>query len=592
MLIACTVAGVMELVPMRDRVTNCEVIGVKRDESLAVKREVLQWLGMAFTSSCRLRFLLSVLFSVVLLFSGCLEVKEDYTINADRSGKLVFSFTKPADGFHMSMGGKSLDGEEKLAHVLKEMLEKSEGVTAWADVQARLDEDDSIEVSGVAYFDDIQHLALNYGAVSINGYEVEWTETDDGRVVLGIGAKPKPNANVAGRIAREDLTEERIEKEMVKQRRQFVGVRGIMETTMGELKIEKTFRVAGEAVEVVDFERDEDGSFRYIASGDEILAQLESLEDDETFMRLAAIDSLTGAAHGEGRSASMERIVGKPARLVLSSVDGMLFDYPTEVTGAEAEFAGMMISLGLEREIPGLLPPEQGGGFKSFELGGVQVVKDLGLKLSNRAFNADPGMILSFSGKFDGRINSWVEARIERALDQVGNPVLPAQDYKRKISHARLSEAQDVVTFDVPLELHADSTMISQVAGTAAYMVAHGTENLVVSFASTAAETEGSLEGAIVRKVGKAQWGDNFAWEVTLPFAKPTIRGYKVFLPTGKRMEISEGGSSWSNETTTLTLHSKTEFPEALELRLEIYRDIRRVEAPFEYRDIPIPLLP
>ncbi|GAB5561686.1 MAG: hypothetical protein SynsKO_33330 [Synoicihabitans sp.] len=529
----------------------------------------------------------------VLFLSGCLEVKEDYTINADRSGKLAFSFKKPADGIHISMGGETLEGEAKLTHVLKDMLNNSEGVTAWADVQAQLDEEDNMLVSGVAYFDDIQNLIFKYGALRVNGYEVEWTETDDGRVVLGIGGKSEPNANMAGKVAREDLTDERIEKEIVKQRRQLTGLRGMMEATLGGLKIEKTFRVAAEALEVVDFKRDDDGRYRYATSGDEILVQMKSLEDDEEFMRLAAIDSLTGEAHGGGRSASMAHIVGAPARLVLSPAEGsMLFDYAAEVAGAKAKFAHMMTSLGLEREMPGLLPPEQGGGFKSFDLGGVQFVKDLGLESRIRPFHADPGVTLSFTGRFDGRINSWVEARIERAIDQAGNSLLPMQEHKRMISHGRLNEAHDAVTFEVPLNPHADSTEIRHVVGTAAYEVAHGTENLVISFASTAADSEGSLAGVSVRKRGKADWGDDYAWEITLPFAKPTIRDYEVYQPTGKRLETSEAGSSWTNDQTTLTLHSKTEFPETLELRLEIYRDIRRVEVPFEYHDIPIPLLP
>lgn len=532
----------------------------------------------------------ALLASCALFVAGCLDVEEEYTINPDRSGKVAFAFKRLESGLNFSMSGKALEGEEKLQQFIVDMIEQSKGVAAWADIEAELNDDGQPSISGVAYFDDIRRFSLKYGSVSISGNDVVWTETGNGLVELSIGDRDDDETITSGTQSREALTEEQIQGEMKKQRQQAEHLLPMLRASLDGMRIAHTFRLASPPTSVSGFEP-VDGTYRHQTSGREILGKLDAVADNEELIRAMAIDKLTGANQGSGDSETRERLMGKPARLVFENSGPPLFDYASEVAAAKEAFPTTMIAFGLERQLPGLLPPEQGMGFASLELGGVQLTRDLGLDFQARPFNTDPGLKLSFVGRFEGRINSFVEARLHEAIDQSGASILSESEWEQTTTMAFLNDVQDLAVFDVTLKPRPETTTVKRLSGTVVYTVASETETFSLGFNTIEAGAAGTIEGALIKSVGKARWGDGFELEVTVPYARAAVKELRIYLPSGELFDAEAGGSMYSGNETTFTMRSKTGFPSALDLRVEIYSDIKRMETPFEYTNIELPEL-
>ncbi len=527
------------------------------------------------------------------LVSGCLDVEEHYTLNPDGSGKVRFVLRKSADGFQISIGGQSLDGPEKLKEVVTAMLKESEGVAAWSDLRAEIDDDNDLVVGGVAYFRDLRKLRLKYGAVTVNGYEVVWQDRDDGRVELRIGAAAKPSAYGSSMTPAEPPSEERVAAEMAKQRRQYGQMRGMMEASLENLRVVKTFALpAGEEIEREALVAAEGGVLRYEKDGADLVQRLDDAMADETLFRLMAEESLTQHGRVEGRSASMTRFLDEDPHVIFAPTGEPQVAVEAEIAAAEAAFPAMMTALGFAREIPGLLPPASADGAVKIQLAGLQLVRDLELSSFSRPFNADPGLTLAFVARFGGRINTFEEARIDTAVDEQGRSLLPEHEHQRRVNFGQMNEPQDTVTFNLPLRLTAEASEVRRLTGTLIYTVANETETVPLGFAKIATEETGEVEGALIRRVGPAQWGEGYDLEVTLPFAKPLIKELRALRPSGVPWETTEGGSSWSNQQTIMTLRSPEPFPEDLNLVVELYTDQRRLQAPIRVEHLPIPRLP
>ena len=103
---------------------------------------------------------------LVLLLSatflgGCLQVKETYTLNPDRSGKVVYEATIETGGHALPGVGPTGDGaansvapgrDRALQGFVRQFLAESSGVDAWTDVTYENVVADTIHFKGTAYF--------------------------------------------------------------------------------------------------------------------------------------------------------------------------------------------------------------------------------------------------------------------------------------------------------------------------------------------------------------------------------------------------------------------------------------------------------
>jgi hypothetical protein len=103
----------------------------------------------------RLRFALPLL---VLLFSGCLDVDNEWTLNPDGSGKVRHRVVFNQKAF-------SFGTEKSPREFARELLEKSEGIEAWGDLSYGKTDEGYLRFEGVAYFPDASAIRLEHEVV-------------------------------------------------------------------------------------------------------------------------------------------------------------------------------------------------------------------------------------------------------------------------------------------------------------------------------------------------------------------------------------------------------------------------------------------
>ena len=92
----------------------------------------------------------------IFLMTGCIETKNEVTINPDGSGKTLLTIKQPLDpmmGFNM--GNDKEDKEtpdEKAKKEIASILKGSEGVDTWENVTYKIDDNNNLIFKGTAYF--------------------------------------------------------------------------------------------------------------------------------------------------------------------------------------------------------------------------------------------------------------------------------------------------------------------------------------------------------------------------------------------------------------------------------------------------------
>ena len=116
----------------------------------------------------KITVLLLVSLVTALLVTGCIDTRREFTINPDGSGKVKID--SRFDLQEIRYSGKKMTDEQALNQQVGQIIQHSQGVSAWKDVAYKLEDDDvTVHFSGTAYFNDINKLMLyyNFSALSV-----------------------------------------------------------------------------------------------------------------------------------------------------------------------------------------------------------------------------------------------------------------------------------------------------------------------------------------------------------------------------------------------------------------------------------------
>ncbi len=145
------------------------------------------------------RILLIIGFATIV---GCIETKDEFTVNPDGSGKVIHELTFPAMNLEAGFqtmgggapgemgggkppsemaGGKPSDPNAQLKNSVREILSKSSGVDAWKDVSYKITDDGRMYFKGTAYFPDINSLSIHSPNISSDMMRLSFTRNESGR---------------------------------------------------------------------------------------------------------------------------------------------------------------------------------------------------------------------------------------------------------------------------------------------------------------------------------------------------------------------------------------------------------------------------
>lgn len=278
------------------------------------------------------------------LVVGCIETKQDYTLNPDGSGKVLVEITMPQMPFGLVPPDQQQDPDLAAKQFVKGILDGSEGVDAWSDVRYEKANDGRTKFLGTAYFKDYSALKFQWFALLFT-----LTKDDTGGMVLVI--KEPESAKPA--TPPKELPEEQVAQRIQAERTKYQQVRIMMEAIMAKTKIDTSFRLPGTLAEVSGFKKEPSGAVRLMFDGAQVMKVMDKLMADDAYVRQNVLAGKESAATGGPWTDEQmkENLFGTkgPIRARVTGPFKALFPYDSEVAAAKAAQAKMIERLGLDK---------------------------------------------------------------------------------------------------------------------------------------------------------------------------------------------------------------------------------------------------
>lgn len=278
------------------------------------------------------------------LAAGCLETKQEYTINPDGSGKVVCEISIQDPSTMRADAPAQPPSEARAKATLRQILDQSAGIEAWKDVSCAWGDDKRLHFKGTGYFKNAAEVRLHPVVAGRMGLE----KGADGGLVLELGGGKAAAAPAA-------LTEEEIVKGIADQRAAYEQAKPTMLTVLGTMKMDFRFRLPGTVAEAVNFAKEGDGAVRLVVEGPKLMEAMDRLMADDAAMR--EITAAGESVRGGGATTSLvlaEKLLGRKAlaRVRTSGELKPLFDYAAEAGAAKAAEGAMRKRLGVDEAAP------------------------------------------------------------------------------------------------------------------------------------------------------------------------------------------------------------------------------------------------
>ena len=285
---------------------------------------------------------LMLIFGISVLLSGCFETKEEYTLNPDGSGKVVYSAVFPPMSF--KFGDEEPDPESQMKNAVKDILEKSSGIDVWKDVSCKLTDEGKILFKGTAYFRDVSKFDVhNQGMM-----KVAFFKDEKGNLVLELKGKEKEKIK-AGKKKIAKLSEEEITKKFKEEKAKYQQMKPMMSAFLSTMKQEMRFHLPGKPSNVTNFKVEESGTLLLTFEGEKLFGVMDEMFEDPARMRKQI---LAGADFTEGGPKMdflmNEKLFGEkaPVRATVTGAMKPLFNYEAEVAAAKKNSPKLFKELG------------------------------------------------------------------------------------------------------------------------------------------------------------------------------------------------------------------------------------------------------
>ncbi len=302
---------------------------------------------------------LGTLLAAAAAFVGCIETKQDFTLNPDGSGKVVVDLLMQ-DMAAMFGGPDQPDPELTLKQAVRGILDRTAGLDAWSDVTFDRAADGRIHFHGTAYFKDFSKFTLSAGKFQ----SVSWAKDDQGGMTLKVENNQNQDKKPEGATPPAPMTDEQVNERMQTERAKFQQMRPMMEMMLGKVRIDLTFWLPGTVAEVNNLQKGANGSVRMVLEGARMLQVMDELVADDNFLReTIKAGGQIGAGGGRMGQAANEKMFGSkgPIKVRVNGDLKPLFNYDAEVTPAKAAYPGVLEKLGLNN-LPPAKAPQFGAG--------------------------------------------------------------------------------------------------------------------------------------------------------------------------------------------------------------------------------------
>ena len=528
--------------------------------------------------------------TTAFLLAACYQEERTYTLNPDGSGKVVFELTMPLDAAISFGNDDNKKPEEKLKDAAREILEESEGVSAWTDVSFALKDDEKIDFKGTAYFKDLNQLNLKMGSVSSSFLNPALTRDGDVVTLTCSQSDGEEDDEEEEKKGKEwgKMTAEEQEAEVAKVKQQLVQMKAMAAGMMGDMTSKTTFHLPRKPSKNHNFEELSDTSYVVEASGAKMMAAFDKLIEDEEMLRSAAGNGLE--VQGDPPEEIFEAMFGRPGNptLTFSGAGEAAFDYQAEVKAAQEAAPAMLEKLGLKIIPPAPISGE--GKFESLRLAGLRIVTPSSDD-SVRPFNWSEGISLAFIAKLPGAVISADDGKVTTFTLENGQNLLAKRDWDREIRSVDLSEDGTTVGFEVNSDQLPDAgvSMIKELAGELVFMAAKGSELMDLGFKKMAVDEAGEHFGAKIEKLGDHSFHkDKKEVSIRFELKRDMIKDVHFIDADGVRLESQRNGHFWSGDSGTITFTVDKALDEACRVEVETFIGITKHVIPFKVENTPL----
>lgn len=523
---------------------------------------------------------------LLLVFSGCFESKEEYTLNPDGSGKVKIDITfAPVD---LGFDSQPSDPEEKAKKTAKEILAESKGVETWKEVSFK-NIDGKVNFKGTAYFKDFSKFELSAGGMNNTFYNFELVKTDEGK--LHLKEKKKEDEEKE----KKEMTEEELEKEVADIKEKWNGQKQMIILMLGQLKKDVTFVLPGEIEKSTNFTKKEDGSLGFVLHGTDLVATMENImKDDEALKEMAK----NNADPQKGTSSKLvnEYLFGEkaPVEAVVGGEMKPLFDYAAEAAAAKKAYKDMVDKLDIAPPPPP--KPASKAEFKTIDVIGVQFIYDADQKQGLRPFGKiKPGCSIYLACGLDGAFIVGKKAVLEKAVTDNDEDLLPESEWDRKVTFLKDSKDKTAFFFEVKMKLPSEKAKyFKEVSGYVEYVTATGTKEVDLGFGldnPVKNGAKGTKLGAVIKTIENKtnSWEKGYqGMKFELDTSKDNIKEVKFLDKDGNALEVKKGFSRYFNNKTTLEYKIKGEFPEDVKVVVVMHDNIQTFKAPFKVEKLDL----
>ncbi|MFH1347453.1 MAG: hypothetical protein ABIH22_02060 [Candidatus Margulisiibacteriota bacterium] len=521
-------------------------------------------------------FGLLLVLGMAVILTGCIEGKQIYYLNPDGSGKVAVDVLFQAIEIEMT-GMEKQDTTEILTDAVRKTLNGSQGVDAWKDVAYKLTDDGRISFKGTAYFPDVSKLRLSFGGIKMQMRDFVFKKDAAGNTVFEL-VTPQEDGK-AKKTAPAKLTEKEIQEMIKMERVKYNQSKPMLATVFTPLNIDLTFYLPGKVGEAVNLNKTDDGAVRLVFDGRKMLEVIDEMYADEALLRksiLAGVELLEDTSESQNLYLN-EKLFGKKDAIYATLAGEMkpLFDYKKEVAGAQKENSELIEKFGAKAAATPAAPAK-GGDFKSLKVKSVNMGQDW--------------YTLILEGELPGAVLNIVGGRLEKAIADNGEDLLPGGEWDREISFPSLFDNNTVVEFDVKMNLPGEKVKgLKEISGTLQYLVGDKAPQSDLGIIDFKVAAKGNKFGAVIESLEGSDYVEGQqTMGLRLDISPPQLKSATFYDKNGQVLDVRNTGYFSSGDVATFSFSCDQGFPAKGRIVVEVYEDLQKYEIPFKITDITL----
>lgn len=571
-----------------------------------------------------------LLIIVLMTIVGCIESNDEFTVNSDGSGKVIYELTFPAMGLEGGLealmgkgapgeaaggklsspmaGAKPSDLQAKLKDSVSGILSKSSGIDTWKDVSYKITDDGRMYFKGAAYFPDINNLRIRSpDIISSDMMKLSFARNQLNEITIEIKNQQQPKATGVPQpaTAAPAVPEDKLDELVRQARSQYEQSRPMIQAMFSTLKGQTILHLPGQIKEFSNFEKVDDSTVRLALDGSRLIGIVDRMMQDEASLKEQIRTGRNSLSSGPNDLELNEMLFGQraPVRVVITGATEQLFDYKAEVAAAKANYASVLAGLaaaeeGPVEEVPAKVEfpaegvasaaPEEETGPKVI-VGGVRLVRHSDYKRGVMPLGQNDGYTLSLIVELPVSVVKVSSGIVEKAITDTGRELLPKDEWNRKIKFPSLANDGKTAVFDVELLLPDDGAHgLEEVSGTLEYLTASGSREADLGVIQLEVGAKGAGYGAVISSIEADPWQKNatvLGLRMDLP--AEAIRSVE-FYADGAKLDINQRSSLSIDGTTTLKFSVKDRLPQSARVVLNVFDELKKDRFPFRVRNVSL----